>query len=195
MSTPGVFVYFDNLIVAANNDAEHQIILNKVIARARANNVKFNIDKFQFKVKQVKYLWLQFDVSGVRPDLSHVAAIQNLKIPSNKQELLKILGLVHYLSKFISNASELTAPLRELTKSNVEWHWTEFHTNILNKIKHLIVNAPTLKLSDVKLPIVIQADASQNALGACLLQEGRPVSFVSRSFLQFVLPVKSFISS
>lgn len=178
---PGVFIYFDDLIIGANDELEHQLILDKVMARAKQSNVKFNPNKLQFKVKQVKYLGLQFDASGARPDASHVEAVKRLKTPNNKQELLKLLGLVNYLSKFIPNSSKLTAPLRELTKSNVEWLWTEFHTTVLDKIKHCIVNAPTLKLFDNKHPIIIQADASQNALGACLLQEARPVSFVSRS--------------
>lgn len=92
--------------------------------------------------------------------------------------------MFNFLSKFIQNASEMCAPLRELTKNNVEWKWTEDHTKCLNIMKKALSEAPTLKLFDNKLPIVVQCDASQNGLGACLMQKGRPITFTSRKLTE-----------
>ena len=53
--------------------------------------------------------------------LKYVAAVTEMKIPQNKQELQLYLGMVNYLGKFVENLSQETAPLRELLKKNVEF--------------------------------------------------------------------------
>lgn len=89
--------------------------------------------------------------------------------------------MVDYLRSYIPNLSDLSAPLRELLKHNIEWIWLEKHHKALRKIKALISAAPILRNFDEnKLP-VIQTDASENGLGCCLLQEGMPVTFASRA--------------
>ena len=51
----------------------------------------------------------------------------------------------------------------------------------MQKIKDKLISAPTLSFYDVNKSVTIQADASQNGLGAWLLQEGKPVAFASRA--------------
>ena len=48
-----------------------------------------------------------------------------LKIPENKEELQRFLGMTTYLSKFIPNYSQTSAPLRTLLEKDCEWHWEE----------------------------------------------------------------------
>lgn len=104
-----------------------------------------------------------------------------MRDPVNKKELQMILGYVNFMRQFIPNLSELTTPLRELLKNKVEFHWLQQHTDALNVIKEKIVNAPVLANFDARKEVTIQGDASQNGLGCCLMQEGRPVSYASRS--------------
>ena len=51
------------------------------------------------------------------------SAIKNLKVPQDSKDLQRFLGMVTYLAKWISNLSEKTALLRELTKQDVPWIW------------------------------------------------------------------------
>jgi hypothetical protein len=51
---PGKHVVFDDIIVAANNEAEHDATLRVVLERARKHDVRFNKDKLQYRVPQVK---------------------------------------------------------------------------------------------------------------------------------------------
>ncbi|XP_064115239.1 uncharacterized protein LOC135221369 [Macrobrachium nipponense] len=53
--------------------------------------------------------------------------------------------MVNYLSKFLPRLSEVTQPLRNLEKKNVEWQWNSSHDEAFSKIKKLIVEAPCLK--------------------------------------------------
>ena len=52
----GVEIIFDDIIVAAESEVEHDTIMRKLLQRAREANVKFNEAKLQFKVSEVKYM-------------------------------------------------------------------------------------------------------------------------------------------
>lgn len=178
---PGVVIYFDDMLICADNEKEHDEILNKVVERARKLNVKFNLRKLQYRVTEVKYLGFVFNKFGMKPDPEHVRAIMSLEVPSNKKELQRILGMVNYLRKFIPNMSEITAPLRELLKTSVHFEWLSVHSKALNELKDQISKAPVLGNLDSNKPITLQCDSSKSGLGCCLLQDGQPVSFASRA--------------
>ena len=46
----GFFIIFDDLIIAAKDETQHDLILRKVLERAREANVRFNRAKLQLKV-------------------------------------------------------------------------------------------------------------------------------------------------
>ncbi|KAK9739814.1 Reverse transcriptase (RNA-dependent DNA polymerase) [Popillia japonica] len=75
---PGVFVYFDDILVSGETEKEHDRNLEKVIKRAKEKGIKFNKNKLQYRVKEVTYLGHKFSEMGVRPDDSRVAAIVNI---------------------------------------------------------------------------------------------------------------------
>ncbi|KAF6026232.1 hypothetical protein EB796_015460 [Bugula neritina] len=92
-----------------------------------------------------------------------------------------LLGMATYLSKFCSNLSEVTSPLRELTKKSVTWSWGDEQQEAFDKLKTLVVSSPTLKLFDPDLPLTLSVDSSQSGMGAVLMQEGQPIEFASCS--------------
>lgn len=177
----GLIIYFDDFIVAAETKKEHDLILDKFINRAREYNIKFNKDKLQYCKSQVKFLGHLFDQNGMTLDPSRIEAIQKLKSPTNKKELQRLLGFLNYVRSFISNFSELTAPIRNLLKKDTDWQWTDNHTMALNIIKDRLTKSPVLSSFDPNKSITIQTDSSQSGLGCCLLQNNQPVAYASRS--------------
>lgn len=73
----GIGIYFDDLIISAHTEEEHDRILKRVIERAKKFGVKFNKDKIQFKVSEVKYVGQIFSESGVRPDPQYIKVSLN----------------------------------------------------------------------------------------------------------------------
>lgn len=178
---PGVIIYCDDMLICAETEVEHDAILTKVFERAKLCNVRFNKNKFQYKLKEVKYFGHIFSADGMKIDPSRVEAIVNIKSPINKKELQIFLGMVNYLRQFVPNIANIASPLNSLLKKNVDWIWTVVHETAFNNIKTKISKAPVLQNFNPAIPIVIQCDASKDGLGCCLLQNGKPVSFASRS--------------
>jgi hypothetical protein len=59
--------------------------------------------------------------------------------------------------------------------------WGKEHSVILEKLKQCVSENTVLHYFDPNKDIVIECDASQKGLGGCIIQEGHPVNFASRS--------------
>lgn len=174
-------IYIDDLIIAGSDEAEHDKILKEVLETAKTAGVTFNKEKFQYKQSEVKILGFIVSNEGIQIDKGRLNAIKDMEEPSNKKELLRFLGLVKYLGKFLPNLSQITAPIRELTKENIIWQWDQVHSDTVKTIKNLLTTAPVLAHYDNKKPLIVQTDASKDGIGACMLQEGKPIAYASRS--------------
>lgn len=177
----GVLIYFDDIIIFAINEIEHDKILEKVIERARQNNIKFNPEKIQYKQKSVKFMGNTISSGEIRPLAKYTDAILGMKKPTDKSSILRFLGLLKYIARFISNLSKLTANLRNLTRNDVEFVWNIEHENEFTNMLKLISSDTVLAIYDPNKQVVVQTDASKDGLGSVLIQDGRPVAFASRT--------------
>lgn len=180
-----VIIYFDDVLIMGRDKKEHDETLKRVLERAREKNVRFNVNKIQFSLEEVKYLGHIFSHNSVKPDPDRLLAIEQMGRPKNKKDLQTFLGVVNFMRSFISNLSEKTAPLRELLKKNTIFHWTDLHSKVVDDIKVEILKSDILVPFDPSKEIIVQCDASQNGLGCCLIQDGKPISFASRSLTKY----------
>ncbi|GFS85112.1 transposon Tf2-9 polyprotein [Nephila pilipes] len=63
------------------NEDSHDTIMSKVLERARSLNIKFNPDKLQYRVSEVKYVGQIISKSGIKPDPDHIKAIVEMSTP------------------------------------------------------------------------------------------------------------------
>ena len=77
--------------------------------------------------------------------------------------------------------SALTEPMRKLLVKNVHFEWSHEQDKALLEIKNVLTQAPVLAFYDVEKDVTMACDASSCGLGACILQEDRPVAYASRS--------------
>ena len=90
-----------------------------------------------------------------------------------------------YYRKFCPNFTQVVAPLINLTSPKVKFHWDENCQQAFEKIKDFMTSKPVLKVPEFDKPFTLQVDASNDAIGAVLLQDGadkilHPVSYFSR---------------
>ena len=107
--------------------------------------------------------------NGVEPDPAKVAAITEMPKPTDKAGVQRILGICQYLSKFCHNLSETVLPLRDLTKEDSVFLWSNNHENAFNSAKDLIASTTALRSYHATLPVTLQVDASEDAIGGVLL--------------------------
>jgi hypothetical protein len=118
------------------------------------------------------------------PDPAKVEAITEMPRPRDKAEVKRLLGMINYLGKFLPQLSDISDPLRNLTKEGVKFIWSQAHEDTFNKLKKIISEPPALQYYDLVEEVTLETDASDYGLGAVLLQKGRPVAFASRTLTQ-----------
>ena len=101
--------------------------------------------------------------------------------PQCKKQVQSFIGMINYLSKFSAQLSELAKPIRELSKEKVPFNWGPEHNSAFQLIRKAIMVAPILAYYNPNKPTILQTDASCKGLGACLLQNEKPVYFASKA--------------
>jgi hypothetical protein len=119
----GVEVFIDDIAVWGKILQEHDERLEKVLDRCRAEGIHLNKSKCHFRVREAKYLGHVLSADGLKIDPDKIQAVQEMPRPNSKEEVHRLLGMVTYLSKFISNCSAKTEPLRRLLKNDQEFVW------------------------------------------------------------------------
>ncbi len=109
------------------------------------------------------------------PEPDKVQAIANWQEPTTNTQLQSFIGAVNYYAKMIDGYSEMAANLTDIM--NVTWkgeskneHWTAEHTNGFLKLRAALMSAPILTLPAPDRPFILQADASNIALGGVIHQ-------------------------
>lgn len=177
----GVVNVMDDILVWGKDKEEHDRRLKQLLDRVRSINLKLNKDKCKLGLTEIQYIGHILSRDGLRPDPSKVKAITEMPQPQDKAALLRFLGMVQYLAKFIPNLSEVSAPLRQLLEEEVAWHWEPKQAQSFERLKTLVNNTPVLHYYDVNKEVTLSVDASSEGLGAVLLQEGQPVTYGSRA--------------
>ncbi|UYV70685.1 K02A2.6-like, partial [Cordylochernes scorpioides] len=169
----------DDILIHAPDPQTLEIRTRAVLQRLKENGIKLNRDKCKFQLQEVQFLGHIVTTEGIKIDPEKVRAIGEIKSPSNKQELQRLLGMVQYLSRFIPNLAEKTKNMRLLLKKDTPWLWDESLDCDLLDIKTLLRTAPTLKFFNPNGNLTLSVDASSYALGAVLLQNGKPIAYAS----------------
>ena len=113
---PNVIGIADGHIIWGNKDdgSDHDEALMKFLQTTKENGLKINIDKIQYKAKEVSFFGKTYTTNGYRPSAEKIKIIQDMQVPTNVTELLKFLGMCQYLTKYSARTAELSEPLWQL---------------------------------------------------------------------------------
>ena len=181
---PGVTAIVDDILIYGRTREEHDRNLRSVLDRAREKGIRFNPEKCTIGVNEVPFFGSIITDKGLKADPSKIEAILKLEVPDSREKLERFLGMVNYLSKFAPNLSEITSPLRSLLKKETEFLWDEPQSRAFERVKQTITQSPVLAYYDPKKELTLEVDSSKDGIGACLMQENRPIAFASKSLTQ-----------
>ena len=177
---PGVLGIADDIVIHGATENMHDGTVLVLYKTARLNNLSLNSKKMQFKSTDCKFFGHRLTPDGIKVDPKKIEVIIQMDPPQNVANLQSFNGMVNYLKKFSPVLSELSEPLRQLCKSGVKWTWESKQQNAFEAIKQVITTLPVLTYFDKTKKHTIQCDDSEKGLGAVLLQESKPVMYVSR---------------
>ena len=100
------------------------------------------------KQMEIKYFGNVVGTVGVKPDPSKVNVIKALQPPKDKQDLQSFLGMVNYLTRYISYLNTMTVPILQLLKKDTVFHFDENMVQVFNRIEKEVCNAKNLALYD-----------------------------------------------
>jgi hypothetical protein len=174
-------VFFDDILIYSRTFEEHIQHLHQVFSLLAKDNWKVKFSKCSFARQSISYLGHIVSSQGISIDPSKVESIRRWPQPQDIKELRSFLGLAGYYRKFIQHFAVLARPLTDLLKKGSLFIWTPAHAASFSALKSTLVSVPVLALLDFSKPFHLQTDASDFGVGALLLQDGHPITFVSKA--------------
>ena len=121
LSVPGVTGIAHDMIIYGRNDQEHDEHLVNFLDVCRKNTLTLNPDKMQFRLPQVSFFGHQWSARGLSPVPKKIATVKHMELPQDMEMMRSFLGLVNYLNRFSPCLAELSEPVRQICRQNVEF--------------------------------------------------------------------------
>ena len=122
-------------------------------------------------MKLPKWLSLEIDENGIKPNEDKVEAIFKLNPPENTKKLISILRAMQCLAKFLPKLLERTDRLRKLLKKNETWNWGTKQEEKFGKRKQMLTEGPSFAHYAKDKDNIVTTDASSIKLGITLRQK------------------------
>ena len=174
-----VVVYFDDILVYSKTLDEHVTHLKHVLDVLRQEKLYANFDKCTFYMDRMVFLGFVVSADGIEVDIEKVKAIQDWPTPTTVTEVRSFHGLASFYRRFVKDFSSIAAPLTEVVKKTVGFHWGEDQERAFQDLKAKLCSAPVLALPDFEKAFEIECDASGLGIEAVLMQEKRPIAHFS----------------
>ena len=102
--------------------------------------------------------------------------------PKTPKELRKFIGMVNYYRDMWPSRAHVLKPLTDKAglKKGAKLDWTDEMQLAFDKMKLLLAADTLAAYPDHNKPFHIFTDASDYQMGACIMQEGRPVAYFSK---------------
>ncbi len=188
LSWTEVLAYLDDVIVLGRSFEDHLDNIKKVFQQFRDHSLKLKPRKCFLFQKEVPFLGKLVNASGVHVAPAKIEAVKKWATPTTKEELQIFLGFANYHRDHIKHYAEMSHPLYILTRPKSEFEWTQGHDTAFQEIKKALITAPCLAYPTATDPFILDTDASEQTIGAELLQiqDGKEcvISYASNTLIR-----------
>lgn len=181
----GIMIYVDDILCASATFEEHVEQLNYVFNKLEKAGFTLKLSKSKFFQLQIPFVGHIINQEGICPDPNKIQAIRDFPTPSNLKRLRAFLGLCNYYTRFVDKYAECTEPLLKLLRNQETWVWKQEQQEAFEHIKEKFLKAVMINHPDFDKPMILQTDASDTGISACLFQEDevgnkKVLAFISR---------------
>lgn len=183
----GVEIFVDDILVHSPTWEEHINTLRLVLTKLSEKGFTIKPSKCEMGQSSVDFLGHVVGNGRKSCQEDKVEKVKNALPPETKKQVRAFLGLCGYYRDFIPHFAKIAGPLYDLIKKDTPKRvkWGEAQQEAFEALKEKLCSRPILRLPDESKPYVLRTDASNEGLGAVLLQEfedGKwPVAYFSRS--------------
>jgi len=104
-------VYVDDMIAKFREGENHVQILKKLFERLRKYKLRLKPTRCSFGVKSGKLLEFMVSDKGIKVDPNKVKAIQSMSPPKTEKDVIRFLGSLNYIARFISQLTMTCDPI------------------------------------------------------------------------------------
>ncbi|CAF0897104.1 unnamed protein product [Adineta steineri] len=189
--------YIDDVIIYSKTFEEHLSHLKEICQLLKDTRFRLNPEKCEIARTQTEYLGHQITNGEIRPSPHNINGLLNTRVPQTADEACKFVKAAEYYRKFIPNFSQIAEPLRKFVPTTRTQQKKGQKTKItlaadeikaFEELKRFLTTDLVLRLPNNRFPFKVQTDASDEGIGAVLLQiypEGdRPIAYLSKKFTQ-----------
>ena len=174
-------VYADDILIYSKNTTVEGHIqhLDQVFTRLERYGITVKGSKVRLGVKELPFLGQIISTKGCRPDPAKTKAIKDLPVPTNIDQLRRLVGMFAHYKKYIPRYSEIAAPLYALTgknnqikiKADRKFAFNEEQTASFETLKRKLIEEPImLQFPKWGCPYEVHCNASDVGMDASLLQ-------------------------
>ena len=179
-------MFVDDVLVHSATLEEHLRLLEIVFSRLQGFNMTVKPSKCKVAHYEVEFLGHIVGSNRCRCQGDKIRKVKEAPRPKTKKQVTAFLGLAGYYRNFIPNFAIVAQPLHETLKkyalNNIDWG--EAQENSFVTLKNMLCKEPILQLPDASKPFILRTDASQDGVGAVLMQESEggifPIAYHSR---------------
>lgn len=182
LGNDGYLRYVDDNLIYAKDFVTFKKRLVKFLKVLIQNGLKLNASKCTFITDRAKFLGRVVTTDGIEADRDYVNALLSIPEPTNRKELLSLLGRIVWLKAYVeTNVGEkigtqcFSALINEMTRlssSKVTFEWTPLAAKQFLKVKKKLASPPVVAFPDWSQPFILITDASDVAVGGVIMQHG-----------------------
>jgi transposase InsO family protein len=185
--------YIDDIIIYSRTFNDHLEHVNEICQLLKQARFRLNPEKCEIAHTQTDYLGHRIENGDIRPCPKNVHGLLNTQTPRTADEACRFVKATEYYRKFIPNFSIIAEPLRKFVPTTRTESRKGRKTPItmtppeqaaFEQLKTFLTTDLILRLPNNQLQYKVQTDASDEGIGAVLLQiypEGdRPLAYLSK---------------
>ena len=160
-----VLAFLDDVLILGKTFEDHLSNLGEALKRFRKFGLKLKPKKCVFFQKEVEFLGRLVSSDKLRMTQKDIEAVASWPTPTCSKDV----ELANYHRNFVKNFLKLAEPLYSVVGKH-KFKWKEEQMEAFDALKEALTNSPVLALPNQYDSFMLDTDASNEAIGAELIQ-------------------------